>query len=792
MTIKIPCLCNNDNINSNLKTYLELQGCEMLLVNPQNFIPDDVLIICEPYLIQGDSYSVHRFWRRYLYYKSSNTKLIVCGYDVSKHPNYLSLINRPKVLTNFIKKAKRISDYKVNKNEISTDFGIKYKYKDTWDTAFKAIRGVDFIDKRYNVFFDGHDEMSSLIWKLTQINRRININQHQLTNKKRAYKEIREEILEDYNEVWSGFFERWKQYNKHYFIELPIYQEIQQIDRYIQNLENFCKAIPLKESDYFDFNPQNSTQQIKLELKQLERYADNNFGKGLPTNHLEAYLEIDDDFEDEKLANRKNKPLILLVENEISHIENFKEAFGEYYKIRVTKDEKHTLKILEDIAAFELIALDLDLVGDSNYERGIQFIPEVKKRTNASIIVVTGDRQDSTGIEAMKAGANDFLKKADFNVRIWIKKFEEAIGKRQLVKKVKHLEVENKILKRQNANLKAQIVPFITKSPKMETIKKRLKILAAKPNTRVLITGETGVGKDVAARYYYQCSERFGKPFIAENLAGTSKEMLESKLFGFKKGAFTDAKADHDGIFKRADKGVLFLDEIGEIDPEIQVKLLRVIEDKQITPLGSSRSSKVDIQIITATNLDLLAAIKEGKFRKDLYQRLKGHLIEIPPLRERREDIIPIMLHYLNISENELYQIMDENVVEYLISYNWPYNVRELRDTIEVMKVNQEVEELNKITFECLPNEIKENATTTIDNENLSAGEALALEKAQIELKRIDKALAKAKGHRGDAAKILNMKSSDDIRYRIKKYIKEYSNLVQQYPNIYKAYKNYF
>jgi len=684
--------------------------------------------------------------------------------------------------------AKRVVDYKVE--NVKEYIEEKKEHIDSWDKSNIPKRGIDFIDKLFNVFFNGHHEDSSLTNKLIEIKRYLNIRQDKFENKQESLKEVIQKIDQEYHaENWEVLFSRWDRYKKEYFCELPLLREVDSINQQCQSLNTFCKNISKVTSDKDLVNAFHNANILQERLDDIAKYSDEHFGNTLPEHDLSVFNRNNIQYLDKTLMKREKKPTILLVEDKEKDIKGFKDAFHDYYNIRVTNDENSTIRLLENNREIDLVILDLDLVGDENYRRGLNFIPKVISNTHAPVIVYTKSQDKRIGYDAMQKGAKYFFYKGDFEVKYWLPKFEKVITKANLKKENIHLKKIVEHYKEKNAKLEAKIVPFITASPSVEKIKKRLEALADIPDKKVLLIGETGVGKEVAARYYYQKSNRFGQPFIAVNLAGTSEHHLESKLFGHIKGAFTDAIADRTGLFKMADKGILFLDEIGEIDEKIQTKLLRVLEDKTILPVGSSKPIKVDVQIIAATNKDLTKAIQAGEFRADLYQRLKGYLIRIPPLRERREDIIPIILHYLDdISESELYNIMDKDVIDFLLTYNWPRNIRELRDTIDNMKINQKIEGLNKLTFECLPEEMREGNISTTEVDDV---ENTDMAMAKVELQQIDAALNEAKGRKGEASKLLNL-DADQMRYRIVvKYKELYPNLVKQYPNIYKAYKKY-
>ena len=253
------------------------------------------------------------------------------------------------------------------------------------------------------------------------------------------------------------------------------------------------------------------------------------------------------------------------------------------------------------------------------------------------IIVITNARQSSLAVESIKQGADDFIRKDEGSKEEWKRLFDRYLS---------GSAAQNSPSTNVKLPTKNKEYRFIGETPKIVQIKHFLEKLSENPDVTVLITGETGVGKEVAARYLHQIGVRRGKPFQAVHVSSMSPTLLESELFGHKKGAFTDARSDKKGAFERANGGILFLDEIGEINPELQIKLLRFLENKVITPVGGEEI-QLDIQILAATNRNLKEEIDKGHFRADLYHRLNQFPIQIPPLRDRRPDIPLLIRHYL-------------------------------------------------------------------------------------------------------------------------------------------------
>ena len=291
------------------------------------------------------------------------------------------------------------------------------------------------------------------------------------------------------------------------------------------------------------------------------------------------------------------------------------------------------------------------------------------------------------------------------------------------------------------------------------------------------------------------------------DISNITESLRESELFGAMKGAYTDAKSDKKGRLQIADGGILFLDEIGELDKETQAKLLQFVQTKTIRPMGAEMDIQLDVHIVAATNKVLKDEVKNGNFRLDLYQRLKVFPIEIPPLRDRREDIEILLEYFLNTKSREFDKVFEPDVKHLLLKYDWVGNVRELENTVLSMKIQQEVRGLSRITFECLPEEIQELKRITqpvfhITSLNAVQADALARDREAISdvneqqslimLQAIEKALIKKNGVKNDVAAELGWKSSDLVRYRIKTIHEKFPHLLSHFPEIRRRYKKLF
>lgn len=475
------------------------------------------------------------------------------------------------------------------------------------------------------------------------------------------------------------------------------------------------------------------------------------------------------------------KSHLLLIDDESAFAQKMRFGFRKF-SFAATESVEQAYPLL-DRNGCDLILLDLNLKPDTQILDGLDYIAHLKQKyPEIPLVVVTADQKTDTVVTAMKRGADDYLRKSEFDVLAWTKKFE--------------LLIENRKLQQENLEFKsreAKQYPFVSRSAAIEEIKKTLNILAENPEVTVLITGETGVGKEVAARYLYQQSSRKSKPFLPVNLSSIQDTLLESSLFGHKKGAFTGAAYEREGYFRKANGGILFLDEIGDIEINLQIKILRFLETKTIQVVGDEKDIQLDVQIIAATNHDLKELVEAGTFRADLYYRLKNFQVEIPPLRHRREDIEAIVCYFLKLAGYQnVNEIIDTETKDKLLSYDWPGNVRELKNTIDSVLLKMRIIRKSKIYMSYLPDEIRQNASKTRDDyfsqQVQAAPKNLEIEKTIIELSAIEHALIQTYGQKQAAASLLN-KTSDTLRYCIKKHWKDHPELFEHYPKLIKLYK---
>jgi two-component system, NtrC family, response regulator AtoC len=391
---------------------------------------------------------------------------------------------------------------------------------------------------------------------------------------------------------------------------------------------------------------------------------------------------------------------------------------------------------------------------------GLEFLREVQKMgVNATIIMMSAYGTVDSAIEAMKLGAYDYISKPfkPDEIILTLKKAEER----------ERLRRENELL-RKEIKKEYSFENIVSKNEKMQKIFEVIKKVAKYKST-ILITGESGTGKELVARALHYNSDRSQNPFIPINCGAIPENLLESELFGHEKGAFTDAIRTKKGLFEEADDGTLFLDEIGELPLQLQVKLLRVLQDGEIRRVGDSKSIQIDVRIIAATVKDLVKEVSEGRFRDDLFYRLHVFPIHIPPLRERQEDIPLLVAHFVqkhSLSLNKNVLGINPKALAALMNYRWFGNVRELENTIERAIV---LADESNIELENLPIEIRE-FKEKVELASL-VEEECSIKKASkiLEINLIKKALKKTRGNHTQAARLLEI-SHRALLYKIKEY----------------------
>jgi DNA-binding NtrC family response regulator len=374
----------------------------------------------------------------------------------------------------------------------------------------------------------------------------------------------------------------------------------------------------------------------------------------------------------------------------------------EGYLVKEAYNGEHAIDRLRE-ENFDVVMTDIRM----EKMDGFEVLKQAQKISpETSVVMMTAFASVGSAVEAMRAGAADYITKPFINdeIRLTIKKLLHS----------RELQKENQILRQELSQRREEFANIIGSSEPMQKVFTVMeKVIPNKSN--ILITGESGTGKGLVAQAIHSAGPRKDKPFISINCGAIPENLLESELFGHKKGSFTSANEDKKGLITMANGGTLFLDEIGELPQALQVKLLHVIQTKELTPVGDTRVITVDVRIIAATNADLMQRVKENRFREDLYYRLNVIEIRMPSLRERKDDIPVLIKHYLEIFAKEsgkTIKDIDYEAMQSLLAYDWPGNIRELRNTIEraVVLADNEV-----ITIHDLPDKFR-----TLDIEGVS------------------------------------------------------------------------
>jgi DNA-binding NtrC family response regulator len=412
---------------------------------------------------------------------------------------------------------------------------------------------------------------------------------------------------------------------------------------------------------------------------------------------------------------------------------------GEGFKVLTTGDSLEASKTLKK-EDFDVIITDLKMKG----LKGLDLLEEADKvAPTTPVIIITAFGTIESAIKAMKMGAYDYITKPfqmDELVLIVKKALEHRLLKKEVVRLKK--EVESRY----------QFHNLVGKSPSMQKIYDLIERISDS-STSVLLTGESGTGKELVAKAIHYNGSRKEGPFVAVNCAAIPETLLESELFGYKRGAFTDAKSDKRGLISEANEGTLFLDEVTEMAPTLQAKLLRVIEEREVRPLGDTNCYPVDVRIISTTNRNIQSMIQQSKFREDLYYRLKVIDIELPSLRDRKEDMPLLVQHFISKfsreQKKEILEISDE-ALRILLNYSWPGNVRELENVIQrALTLCQH----DVILPEDLPQHMVHEGKGDLLEEALR--EKYTVD--QLEKEYIKKVLIEAGGNKSKAAEILGL-----------------------------------
>ena len=444
------------------------------------------------------------------------------------------------------------------------------------------------------------------------------------------------------------------------------------------------------------------------------------------------------------------KPSILIVEDEAKMRRLLELQLAEEgFRAHTAGDAEAGLQLLSR-ESFDLVVTDFKLPGMT----GLEFLQAAKRiDANLPIVIMTAYGTVESAVDAMKAGASDYVLKP-FSLAELVLVIRKELAARRLVEENRNL--------REALGQRYQYKNIVAESPKMQAVLALVERVAP-TNATVLIGGESGVGKDMVARAIHEHSNRASGPFLKINSTAIPENLLESELFGYEKGAFSGAVASKPGKFELADRGTLFLDEIGDVPVPIQVKLLRVLQDREFERLGGTRTHKVDVRLIAATNRDLRAALEEKTFREDLYYRLNVVAIDIPPLREHKEDIPALVDFFLKKFAREASSpppTIAPQALRLLMDYHWPGNIRELENILQcsvTLAAGPKLEAAD-IHFDSPRSRRTAEANAPV------LPEGITLDEWEQEI--IREALRRANNNKSQAARALGL-SRNALRYRL-------------------------
>ncbi len=442
------------------------------------------------------------------------------------------------------------------------------------------------------------------------------------------------------------------------------------------------------------------------------------------------------------------KPVILIVDDERNTRDGLARALRGDHEILLAENAQVGLELLKKHAV-DLVLTDLRMPGQD----GMAFIQAIQTLADPPLVIMlTAYGTIQTAVDAMRHGAYDYLAKpVDLdNLEMVVRRGLES----------RRLRAENEALRRQ-LDPRFGMEGIIGNSPAMNSVFEMVRQVAPARST-VMLTGESGTGKERIANVIHRLSPRAAKPFVVVHCASLNPNLLESELFGHEKGSFTGAHERTLGRFERADGGTLFLDEIGEIDASTQIKLLRVLENRNVERVGGAATVEIDVRLIAATNKDLKALVDAGRFREDLYYRLNVVCIELPPLRRRLEDVPLLLTHFLKEFTRENSKTLNgftPEALKVLTAYAWPGNVRELRNTVERMVV---MARGTSLTLGDVPPEVRAGVSAALEPKAVAAAAAAGAESPTLDLASqerslIVRALQECQGNRSLAARRLGI-----------------------------------
>lgn len=471
------------------------------------------------------------------------------------------------------------------------------------------------------------------------------------------------------------------------------------------------------------------------------------------------------------------KPVLLIVDDDEAFLNSSRRALSGDYDVLCAKSEAEAAAFLSPPP--DVVLLDVRLnERDPDNKDGLVVLQSLRQRLpDTPVLMITAHGEIEVAVEAMRLGAVDFIQKPRAELREIKARLRRAVEHSRLSRRVTQLEQELSRL---------QPREIIGASSGMLEVNRVIDALAVDGHVTVLVRGETGTGKELVARAIHSRGWRRTGPFVPVMLNALPLSMLESELFGYESGAFTDARDRHIGYLEKAHGGVLFLDEIGDVDANVQVKLLRFIEEREFQRLGSTAPIKVDVQIVAATNANLEDSVREKRFREDLYFRLKVHEIALPSLQERPEDIPLLVDYFIELFRHQGKKVgpISRTALEALQECPWPGNVRQLRNAIESAIFNAEMRRHRRIEVEDLPADLRGAGRVPLNSAETQTGPNIHEVLARTELSCIAQALRTAHGKKAEASRILGYNDRFAMYRRVRRILEQHPQMKDEFPQL--------
>jgi DNA-binding NtrC family response regulator len=479
-----------------------------------------------------------------------------------------------------------------------------------------------------------------------------------------------------------------------------------------------------------------------------------------------------------------SQPQILIVDDEKLLADSLQRALKTDFAVTTAESKTTGLRALDSEP--DIVLLDIRLRGaDSDDRDGIELLREILRvRPGTPIVMMSALGDIETAVECMRLGAADFVKKPAGISEL----------RQRLNRALENARVSRRAIQLQERLQNLEPAELIGESSQIQEVKRVIQMVAQDGYVTVLVTGETGTGKELVARAIHRVGRRNTEAFVPVAVSSLNSSIVESELFGHEAGAFTDARQRRIGFVEKAKGGVLFLDEVGDLPEQVQLKLLRFLEERTFTRAGSSEEQKIDVQVVAATNRNLDQAVSEGRVRKDFYYRLKSVQVLLPPLRERLEDVPALVNHFLALFRRQGRTRIDEIASETLVAlgkYAWPGNVRELKAALERALIFANYHGHSSVIQEDLPLEVVRGyGDSQSPNRETALGDGvdLDLETARLELGLIEEALRKSGEHKNEAWKLLGLNDRFALRRRVLVLQQKYRSLAAEFPTIQKLY----